>query len=89
MKLLKLKLQIVKILGKRIKKVHFKDFKLATNSFCPILCGDLNYPALMSAFKEIGYDGWATAEVGAISPDYPEVLPYTTAFAMDKIIAGV
>lgn len=58
--------QWVEILGKRIKKVHIKDFKVSVGNlsgFVPLLEGDLDFPVLMSALRSIGYDGWITAEV--------------------------
>ena len=57
----------VKILGKRISKVHFKDFKTSIGNldgFCDLLTGDVDYSAVMSALKNAGYDGWATCETG-------------------------
>lgn len=57
--------QWVRILGKRIKRVHLKDFKrsVATlDGFCPLLEGDVNYPAVMKSLREAGYDGPLTAE---------------------------
>lgn len=64
--------QWIKILGSRIKKVHIKDFKRNTageTGFVGLFDGDVNFPAVMSALKEIGYDGWLTAEL-SINPDY-------------------
>ena len=55
----------IDILGKRIKKVHFKDFKCDIGNiggFCDLLAGDVDYKAVMDAFKRIGYDGWCTVE---------------------------
>lgn len=64
----------IRALGKRIKKVHLKDFRRSVGNlegFIGLLDGDVNYPEVMRAFKEIGYDGWLTAETG-ICRDYPE-----------------
>ena len=58
----------VKILGRRILAVHIKDFRVEIGNlsgFVDILTGDVNYPAVMRAFKEIGYTGTFTAEVFA------------------------
>ncbi|MDR1439096.1 MAG: sugar phosphate isomerase/epimerase, partial [Clostridiales bacterium] len=78
----------IKILGKRIKKVHFKDYRRSVGTlagFVDLLSGDANYPAVMEAFREIGYDGWATAETGMYS-DYPDQGLRNTANAMKKIV---
>jgi len=77
----------IRILGKRICKVHFKDFKVALgglNGFINILSGDVNWPSVMAAFKEIGYDTWATAEVFG-SGHYPDQLIWDTSGALKQI----
>lgn len=58
--------QWIRILGKRIRKVHFKDFRRSVGTpdgFVELLTGDVDYPAVTEAFREIGYDGWVTAEI--------------------------
>ena len=57
----------IKVLGSRIKKVHFKDYRRAIgdlNGFVDLLSGDIDYVKVNAALKEIGYDGWVTAELG-------------------------
>ncbi|MBE7022221.1 MAG: sugar phosphate isomerase/epimerase [Ruminococcaceae bacterium] len=78
--------QWINILGSRIKKVHFKDFKVATNSFVDLLEGDINFPAVMEAFKKVNYDGWCTAEMSAYK-NYPDAILKVTSVAMDEIFA--
>ncbi|MBQ7901988.1 MAG: sugar phosphate isomerase/epimerase [Clostridia bacterium] len=78
----------ITILGNRIAKVHFKDFKRSIgniNGFCDLLAGDVDYKAVMSAFKSVGYDGWVTAEVTPYVGDNSVMLSHTSA-AMDYII---
>lgn len=78
----------IKILGTRIKKVHFKDFKASVgniNGFVDLLSGDVNYPAVMEQFKHVGYDDYVIAEMG-VYKDYPDQTIYTTSIAMDKIL---
>ena len=63
--------QWIRLLGKRIVKVHFKDYKRSVGTldgFVELLAGDVNFDAVMEALHEIGYDGWITAEI----------FPYTT-----------
>ncbi len=77
--------QWIKILGNRIAKVHFKDFKRSigtADGFVNILDGDVDYKAVMQELKNIGYNGWATAEV--FSENTEEILAVNSA-AMDKI----
>ncbi len=59
--------QWIRILGKRIRKVHFKDFATSVgygNGFVGLLEGDVNWPEVMKAFGEVGYDGPASVEIG-------------------------
>ncbi len=60
--------QWVRILGKRIGRVHVKDFKRSVGTldgFCDLLAGDVNFPAAMKELRAIGYDGPLTAEMGS------------------------
>lgn len=80
--------QWIRILGKRIKKVHFKDFKRAIGNisgFVDLLEGDVNWPEVIKAFKEIGYDGYFTAEFFGYKT-HNEALIYNTSRAMDFIL---
>lgn len=66
--------QWIKILGKRILKLHVKEFSRSKaekegkwKGFAHPL-GDkegIDWPAVAAALKDIGYTGWATAEFGA------------------------
>lgn len=79
----------VRILGKRIKKVHFKDYRKAAgglHGFVDLLAGDVNYPEVMNALEEINYDGWVTAEMIPNYKYYSDTIIYNTSNAMDKIL---
>lgn len=56
----------IKILGSRIKKVHFKDYRRSVGSldgFVDLLAGEVDWKAVKAAFEKIGYDGWVTGEM--------------------------
>lgn len=79
----------IKILSKRIKKVHFKDYRKAAgglHGFVDLLAGDVDYPAVIQALKNVGYDGWVTAEMLPPYTHYSEQIIYNTSSAMDKIL---
>ena len=81
--------QWIKILNKRIKKVHFKDYKTAVGSldgFVDLLAGDTDYVAVTKALSDVGYDGWVTAEMLPPYKQYPETILYNTSNSMDKIL---
>src|SRR5882672_11203586 len=64
--------QWILILGKRIQKLHIKEFSrkkrdnegLWKGFAVPFLEGDNNWPAIMKALDDIGYNGWGIAEQG-------------------------
>ena len=79
----------IRILGKRIKKVHIKDFKGAignVNGFCDLLEGDVNWAEVMKALREIGYNDYITAEILPPYSQHPEALIYNTSKGMDFIL---
>lgn len=80
----------IRVLGPRIKKVHFKDYKAnvgTLDGFVELLGGDVDYPAVMAALREVGYDGWCIAEIGPRT-HWPESVLRATSQAMDLILAG-
>jgi L-ribulose-5-phosphate 3-epimerase len=80
--------QWIRILGKRIKAVHFKDFKtqVATlEGFCPLLYGDVNWSEVMQAFREVKYNGYVTGELFP-PKQLPDQMIFDTAAAMKRIV---
>ena len=83
--------QWIRILGKRIKKVHFKDFRRSVGTidgFVDLLAGDVDYPAVIQALKDVGYDGWVTGEMIPPYQRYPDQILYNTSKSMDRILSG-
>ncbi len=81
--------QWIDILGKRIVRVHVKDFKCSVgniNGFTDLLTGDVNFPAVVEALRRVGYDGYLTAELSAYRYYSDQLVPNTSA-ALDRIIA--
>jgi len=82
--------QWIRLLGEHLVRVHFKDFKRSVGTiegFCDLLEGDVNWPAVMDAFAEVGYDGWVAAEMMPPYQHAPEELVFATSRAMDRILA--
>jgi len=79
----------IRILNKRIKKVHIKDFRASVgnvNGFVDLLEGDVNWKEVIRALKDVGYDGYLTAEILPPYSQYPEALLYNTSKSMDFIL---
>ncbi len=75
----------IEILGKRIKRIHVKDFKCSVGNlsgFCDLCDGDVPWAETIKALRAIGYEKTLTAEMGATD----DVLPKTSK-ALDKILA--
>lgn len=54
----------IRQLGKRIVKLDLKGFSRASGKFTKITEGDIDWADVQKALMEIGYVGWAAAEVG-------------------------
>jgi hexulose-6-phosphate isomerase len=60
--------QWIRTLGRRIHKLDVKGFSRVNNQFTPITGGDIDWPAVAQALIDIGYSGWAAAEVQGGGP---------------------
>jgi L-ribulose-5-phosphate 3-epimerase len=79
----------IRILGSRIVRVHIKDFKNSVGNisgFTDLLAGDVNFPEVIKALGEVGYDGYVTAEMGGYKY-YPDQIIENTSAALDRILA--
>ena len=75
----------IEILGKRIRRVHIKDFKKSVGNlsgFCDLLAGDVPWKESIAALRKIGYDKTLVAEM--MPPE--KTLLERTRVAMDKIV---
>jgi L-ribulose-5-phosphate 3-epimerase len=76
-------------LGKRIRRIHFKDFKLGNRDeparFVDLLEGDVNWKSVMAALVKTGYNGPISPEIGR-NPNRTDQLKEVSA-ALDKILA--
>ena len=77
----------VRTLGKRIVKLHVKDFsfKKRVAEFTDLLEGEIDWRAVHAALSEIGYQGTATVELSAGDAAYLK----DVCARFEKILAGV
>ena len=81
----------IPILGKRIKNVHLKEYtKKGTDhsleAFRPLLDGTTNWPGVLKAFDDVGYDGYLTFEYFHPYQHFPEALIYQTGDSLDRML---
>ena len=72
----------VRICGKHLMMVHFKDFKRNGSQWTGLLEGDVHFPAVMAELRKIGYDGALLSEVAPSIASLED-----TATAIRKIMA--
>ena len=73
----------IRTLGKRIVKIHLKDFKRKGYEWTNLLDGDVNWKQVRLALDEIGYDGFLTPELRGGDESYLTDL----SGRIDKILA--
>lgn len=84
--------QWIRILGARIKRVHLKDYRTQVGTlhgFTGLLQGDVDWPAVVAALTDVGYDSYLTAEVLPAYRHHSDRLIHECGAAMDAIMAGV
>ena len=83
--------QWIRILGKRIFKVHFKDYRRnpgGLNAFVDLLAGDVDWKAVRQAFADVGYEGWAAGEMIPQYAQGSDQIIYNTSASMERIMRG-
>lgn len=84
--------QWIRILNKRILKVHVKEFSRSKRDKeglwkgfdAELLQGDNDWPSIMKALDDIGYKGWLIAEIGGGGPERLKAISAN----MDRILAS-
>jgi L-ribulose-5-phosphate 3-epimerase len=76
----------IRILGKRVAKLHIKDFRFKNRmaEFVPLREGDIDWKAVYKALADIGYKGTATLELSSGDLDYLK----ETSRRFDLILTG-
>jgi len=74
----------IRTLGKRVRKIHLKDFNRREHAWKPLREGDVDWPEVRRALGEVGYDGYLTPELGGGDEAYLR----DVSDRVDKIMAG-
>jgi hexulose-6-phosphate isomerase len=80
--------QWIPILGRRIRRVHVKDYRLdvgGLRGFCGMLQGDINWPLVAQELRQVGYDGYVTSEVLPAYRYHGERLIYEASAAITAV----
>jgi hexulose-6-phosphate isomerase len=70
--------------------VHAKDFRRSIGTidgFVDLLEGDVNWPAVMKALRQVGYDDFVIAEMVPQYQHAAEVRAANASLALDQILA--
>jgi len=74
----------IRTLGKRIVKIHLKDFKSKGYEWKNLREGDVDWPEVRAALAEVGYEGYVTPELSGGDEAYLRDL----SGRIDLILAG-
>lgn len=83
--------QWIRILGPRVREVHLKDFRRSVGTvegFVPLLAGDANWPEIMKALKETGYQGYLIVEAFPYDT-YGETLLQHLSVTLNRLMESV
>lgn len=77
----------IRLLGKHIKCTHVHDNRLGKDIHLPLFTGDSDLAAIRRAFRDIGYDGIFSLELGGAQKMniLPEVLEIFMKYALDSL----
>jgi hexulose-6-phosphate isomerase len=79
--------QWIPVLGKRILKLHIKEYSKAKGFGVHFFEGDNNWPAIMKALDDVGYEGWGISEQpGEQTRDADSLKEFTA--RMDRIFSS-
>ena len=70
----------------RVRHVHFKDARLSPLEFLPLGAGEIDFPAVLDALIETGYDGWLIVELDSYDGDPREAAAQSKTY-LDRLLA--
>jgi L-ribulose-5-phosphate 3-epimerase len=77
----------IRALGKRILKLHVKEYSKSKGFGVQFFEGDNNWPAIMKALDDVGYQGWGiTEQPGEQTKDMESLKAFSA--RLDKVLAS-
>jgi L-ribulose-5-phosphate 3-epimerase len=80
----------IRTLAERIKCIHVKDFKESIGNiegFVNMLRGDVDWPEVLAALGDVGYDGYLTVESIPAYKHFADAQVYEASIALDRLLA--
>ena len=77
----------IPVLGKRILKLHIKEYSKLKGFGVKLFEGDNKWPAIMKALEDVGYEGWGISEQPGNQASDPATLKDLSE-RMDKVFAS-
>jgi inosose dehydratase len=71
----------------RIRHVHLKDFQQDPFNFLPLGQGELDFPDIIAAIRESGYDSWLMVELDNYDGDPREAAALSKKY-LDKLLSN-
>lgn len=76
---------IIRRYSDRLRHVHLKDVRLDPLEFLPLGQGSVDFPAVLAAVQESGYDGWLMVELDAYAGDPAEAAQISKTY-LDRLL---
>lgn len=77
---------VIRAHSDRIRHVHLKDFRREPFQFLPVGEGDLDFPDIIRAVKESGYDSWLLVELDSYDGDPRQAAEISKAY-LERLLA--
>lgn len=71
----------------RVRHVHLKDFRQDPFQFLPLGEGDLDFPDILQAIRESGYDSWLMVELDSYDGDPKEAAEISKKY-LDQLLSN-
>jgi inosose dehydratase len=79
--------ELIRRYPQRIRHVHLKDYRPDPLTFLPLGQGVLDFPDIIAAVREAGYDGWLLVELDSYDGD-PRAAARISKAYLDALLAG-
>jgi inosose dehydratase len=80
--------ELIRRYGERLAHVHLKDWNSSTRRFLPLGEGELDFPDILRAVREAGYDDWLMVELDYYDGHPKEAAEISLRY-LETLLAGV